>query len=91
MGVLVVLVEGIRTPKYAVAVRAGIALVPLVKLVLVPFPIEFALKGNVAKGAPVSALWFGAPSAVAFGRRRRRRLGRCDNILEARPNSSPLR
>ena len=73
MGVLVVLVEGIRAPKDAVAVRTGVALVALVELVLVPLPVKLALEGDVAEGAPVSALGFGAPPVVALDGRRRRR------------------
>lgn len=73
MGVLVVLVEGVGAPKYAVAVGTWIALVALMKFVFVPLPVKFALKGNVAKRAPVSALSFGTSAIVAFDRRRGRR------------------
>src|SRR5689334_4410423 len=60
MGVLVVLVEGIRAPKNTVAVWTGVALVAFVKLILVPLPVKLALEGDVAEGAPVSALGFRA-------------------------------
>jgi hypothetical protein len=83
MGVLVVLVEGIGAPKDTVAVWAGVALVALVELVLVAFPVELALKGDVAEGAPVSARGLGTPSVVALDGRRRRRGQRrgCGSVL----------
>ena len=68
-----VLVEGIGAPEDAVAVRAGVALVALVELVLMALPVKLALEGDVAEGAPVSALGFGAPSVAALDGRRRRR------------------
>jgi hypothetical protein len=87
VGVFVVLVEGVGTPEDAVAVRTGVALVALVELVFVSFPVEFALEGDVAKGAPVSALGLGAASVAAlYGRRRRRGQWRC-NFLSGRSST----
>lgn len=84
MRILVMLVEGVGAPKDAVAVRTGVALVTLVELILVPFPVKFSLKSYVAKGAPVSALGFGGPPVAALhGRRRGRRQRRC-NVLAGR-------
>lgn len=79
VGVLVVLVKGIGAPEDAVAIRARIPLVPLVEFFLVALPVELALEGDIAKGAPVGALGFGRPSIVALrgnGRRRQRGGGR---------------
>ncbi len=82
VGVLVVLIEGVGTPKDAVAVGTGVALVALVELVLVPLPVELALKGDVAKGAPVGAGGFGRSSVAAFhGRRGRHRERRCSHLV----------
>lgn len=65
VGVLVVLVEGVGAPEDAVAVRARIALVALVELVLVPLPVELALETDITKSAPVRALGLGGTPVVA--------------------------
>ena len=73
--VLVVLVERVGSPEDAIAVRAWVALVPLVELVLVPLPVELALERDVTKCAPISTLRFrGAPIAAFGGRCRALRL-----------------
>ena len=91
VSVLVVLVEGIGAPEDAVAVRAGVALVALVELVLVALPVKLALEGDVAEGAPVSALGFGAPSVAALDGRRRRRGQRWRSNLLAPAREPSLR
>ena len=64
VGVLVVLVERVGAPEDAIAARARVPLVPLVELVLVPFPVELALEGDVAKGTPKGSRGLGrAPIA----------------------------
>ena len=73
MCILVVLVEGVGTPKDAIAVGARIALVAFMEFVLVSLPVKFALKSNIAKCAPVSTLRFGCTTVVALYRRRGRR------------------
>lgn len=90
MGILVMLIEGIRAPKDAVAVRAGVTFVTLVELILVPLPVELSLKGNVAECAPVSAGGFGAPSVVALdgGHGRHGQLWRRSNFVCASPEST---
>lgn len=65
VGVLVMLVERVGAPEDAVAVGAGIPLVPLVELVLVTLPVELTLEGHVAKGAPKRTLGLGCPSVVS--------------------------
>jgi hypothetical protein len=79
VGILVVLVEGVGTPKKAVTVRTWVSLVSLVKFVFVAFPVELALKGDVAEGAPVCPLLFGAAPIARLDRRR----GRCSSIISS--------
>lgn len=82
VGVLVVLIERIGSPEDPIAVGTRIALISLVELVLVSFPVKLALESNVTKGAPVCALRFGsAPVVALYGRRRRR--GKRRNILSS--------
>lgn len=53
MARLVVLVEGVCSPEYPVAVRAGILLVSLMELILMSLPVKFTFKFGVASVSEV--------------------------------------
>ena len=59
VSVLVMLVEGISAPEDAVAIGTRVPLEPLVKLVLMPFPVKLALESDVAECAPECSLGLG--------------------------------
>ena len=56
MGRLVVLIEGVGSPKALVAVGARVFAPSLMEFFLVAFPVEFALECLVARRAPELAI-----------------------------------